>query len=149
MAGVQHESLWGFNVSVMSPVMQFHKRDRWNTGMLGMTLAEDRGRGRKRDGEWWPVVYLPSVWCVHVLGAGMGQHAMMEQWEDSAAIQRSCSNMGSRGEDRHHRVLLSDPAWNVVYTGESVCVCVFICVGESVSSGFFKYVHLQDLKINK
>ncbi len=58
----------------------------------------------------------------------MGQHAMMEQWEDSAAIQRSCSNVGSRGEDRHHRVLLSDPAWNVVYTGESVCVCVCVCV---------------------
>lgn len=69
----------------------------------------------------------------------MGQHAMMEQWEDSTAIQRSCSNIGSQGEDRHHRVLLSDPAWNVVFTGESVCVCVCLFVRERMrdASVFF------------
>lgn len=124
LAAVLRESLRGFNVSVMSSVMQLHKRACWNAGMPGMTLAEDRGRGRKRDGEWWPVVYLPSVWCVHVLGAGMGQHAMMEQWEDSAAIQRPCWDVGLQGEDRHHRVLLSDPARNVLFTGKSVRACV-------------------------
>lgn len=140
VAAVLRESLRGFNVSVMSSVMQLHKRACWNTGMPGMTLAEDPGRGRKRDGEWWPVVYLLSVWCVHVLGAGMGQHAMMEQWEDSVAIQRPCRDVGSQGEDRHHRVLLSDPARrNVLFIGESVCVCLlrgftlYYCIKNKVS----------------
>lgn len=72
----------------------------------------------------------------------MGQHAMMEQWEDSTAIQRSYSNVGSRGEDRHHRVLLSDPAWNVIFTGESVCVCLFVWERVCDASVFFLYLHM-------
>lgn len=31
---------------------------------------------------------MPSVWCVQVLGVGMGQYATLKQWEDSAGIQQ-------------------------------------------------------------
>lgn len=31
---------------------------------------------------------MPNVWCVQVLGAGMGQYAAMEQWKDSVGIQQ-------------------------------------------------------------